>query len=199
MGRNGVGKTTLLKCTMGLLPISGGRISVNNRDFTKKPAESRAKSGIAYVPQGREIFPHLTVKENLKVALNSVKSNRRKIPNRVFDLFPVLTKSLKKLGGDLSGGQQQQLAIARALVINPSVLILDEPSEGLQPSIVEQIGDVILELVSSENLTVLLVEQKISFAMRVAQEFRLMERGRIVSSGLMSDLSEELIQKHLLV
>ena len=194
-----MGKTTLLKCIMGLLPISGGRISVNNRDFTNKPAEFRAQSGIAYVPQGREIFPTLTVKENLLVSLNSVKSNRRKIPDRVFDLFPVLTKSLKKQGGDLSGGQQQQLAIARALAINPTVLILDEPSEGLQPSIVQQIGDVILELVLNERLTVLLVEQKISFAMRVAQEFRLMERGRIVSSGLMSNLSEEIIKKHLLV
>ena len=125
MGRNGVGKTTLLKCIMGLLPISGGRISVNNRDFTNKPAEFRAQSGIAYVPQGREIFPTLTVKENLLVSLNSVKSNRRKIPDRVFDLFPVLTKSLKKQGGDLSGGNNN-IAIARAL-INPTVLILDEP------------------------------------------------------------------------
>lgn len=184
---------------MGLLPISRGRISVNNRDFTNKPAEFRAQSGIAYVPQGRGIFPHLTVEENLVVAINSVKSDRRKIPHRVFDFFPLLTKRLNTQGGNLSGGQQQQLAIARALAINPTVLILDEPSEGLQPSIVQQIGDVILELVSNESLTVLLVEQKISFAMRVAQEFRLMDRGRVVSSGLMPNLSEQLIKKHLLI
>ena len=194
-----MGKTTLLKCIMGLLPITGGKITINNRDFTKKPAEFRAQGGIAYVPQGREIFPLLTVKENLMVGLNSVKSNRKKILNRVFDLFPALSKSLSKQGGDLSGGQQQQLAIARALAIAPKVLILDEPCEGLQPSIVEHIGNIVLELVSNESLTVLLVEQKISFAMRVAQEFRLMDRGRIVSSDLMSNLSEELIKKHLLV
>lgn len=194
-----MGKTTLLKCIMGLLPIAGGKITINNRDFTKKPAEFRAQGGIAYVPQGREIFPLLTVKENLMVGLNSVKSNREKILNRVFDLFPALAKSLSKQGGDLSGGQQQQLAIARALAIAPKVLILDEPCEGLQPSIVEHIGNIVLELVSNESLTVLLVEQKISFAMRVAQEFRLMDRGRIVSSDLMSNLSEELIKKHLLV
>ena len=199
MGRNGVGKTTLLKCIMGLLPVTEGKIKIDEQDFTAKPAEFRARAGISYVPQGREIFPLLTVEENLLVGLNSVKSNRKEVPPRIFELFPVLLKILKKRGGDLSGGQQQQLAIARALVISPKILILDEPSEGLQPSIVKEIADLILELVSSDNLTVLLVEQKISFAKRVANEFRLMEKGRIVSSGSMSNLSEEIIKKHLLV
>ena len=199
MGRNGVGKTTLLKCIMGLLPITGGKIKLNNHDFTAKPAELRARAGIAYVPQGREIFPLLSVEENLLVGLNSVKSNRKEVPDRIFELFPILSEILEKKGGDLSGGQQQQLAIARALVIDPKILILDEPSEGLQPSIVKQIGELILELVSRDNLTVLLVEQKISFARKVANEFRLMEKGRILSSGLMSNLSEDLIKKHLLV
>ena len=199
MGRNGVGKTTLLKCIMGLLPVTEGKIKIDEQDLTAKPAEFRARAGISYVPQGREIFPLLTVEENLLVGLNSVKSNRKEVPHRIFELFPVLLKILKKRGGDLSGGQQQQLAIARALVIRPKILILDEPSEGLQPSIVKEIGDLILELISSDNLTVLLVEQKISFAKRVANEFRLMEKGRIVSSGPMSSLSEEIIKKHLLV
>ena len=199
MGRNGVGKTTLLKCIMGLLPITGGKIKLDNHDFTAKPAELRARAGIAYVPQGREIFPLLSVEENLLVGLNSVKSNRKEVPDRIFELFPILSEILEKKGGDLSGGQQQQLAIARALVIDPKILILDEPSEGLQPSIVKQIGELILELVSRDNLTVLLVEQKISFARKVANEFRLMEKGRILSSGLMSNLSEDLIKKHLLV
>ena len=199
MGRNGVGKTTLLKCIMGLLPIAGGKIKLDNHDFTAKPAELRARAGIAYVPQGREIFPLLSVKENLLVGLNSVKSNRKEVPDRIFELFPILSEILENKGGDLSGGQQQQLAIARALVIDPKILILDEPTEGLQPSIVKQIGELILELVSRDNLTVLLVEQKISFARKVANEFRLMEKGRIVSSGLMSNLSEDLIKKHLLV
>ena len=199
MGRNGVGKTTLLKCIMGLLPITGGKIKLDNHDFTAKPAELRARAGIAYVPQGREIFPLLSVKENLLVGLNSVKSNRKEVPDRIFELFPILSEILENKGGDLSGGQQQQLAIARALVIDPKILILDEPTEGLQPSIVKQIGELILELVSRDNLTVLLVEQKISFARKVANEFRLMEKGRILSSGLMSNLSEDLIKKHLLV
>ena len=199
MGRNGAGKTTLLKCIMGLLPITGGKITLDNHDFSKEPAELRAQAGIAYIPQGREIFPLLSVEENLLIGLKSVKSNRNEVPDRIFELFPVLSEILDKKGGELSGGQQQQLAIARGLMIDPKILILDEPSEGLQPSLVKQIEELILELVSRDNLTVLLVEQKISFAKKVADEFRLMEKGRVVSSGSMSNLSEELVEKYLLV
>jgi urea transport system ATP-binding protein len=167
-----------------------------------RAAHERAARGIGFVPQGRDIFPLLSVEENLRIGL-PVGMHRRgekvpKIPERVFALFPVLKDMLHRRGGDLSGGQQQQLAIARALVLEPSVLILDEPNEGIQPNIVSQIGDVILKLVG-EGLTVILVEQKLGFARRVGHEFRLMEKGRVVASAAMADLSEELIKEHLAV
>ena len=199
MGRNGVGKTTLLKCLMGLLPVSAGQIQVDGVDYTHSSAESRARGGIGYVPQGRDIFPLLTVEENLKIALGSRPDRSRKIPERIFDLFPVLAEMMNRRGGDLSGGQQQQLAIGRALVLDPKVLILDEPNEGIQPNIVQQIGDVILKLNAEENLTVVLVEQKLGFARRVGQEFRLMEKGRVVATGAMAGLTDELVAKHLAV
>ncbi len=199
MGRNGVGKTTLLKCLMGLLPISTGELLIGGEDFKTKSAESRAGNGIGYVPQGRDIFPLLTVEENLRVGLGARKDKSKKIPEKIFELFPVLHDMLQRRGGDLSGGQQQQLAIGRALVIDPKVLILDEPNEGIQPNIVKQIGDVITLLNEEEGMTVVLVEQKLTFARRVGKEFRLMEKGRIVASGAMPELSDELISKHLAV
>lgn len=199
MGRNGVGKTTLLKCLMGLLPIASGKILVGDVDISHLKAEKRAHLGVGYVPQGRDIFPQLTVEENLKIGLASRKDGLKKIPEKIYDLFPVLKQMTDRLGGDLSGGQQQQLAIGRALVIDPSVLILDEPNEGIQPNVVQQIGEVITYLNEKENMTVLLVEQKLNFARKVGKEFRLMEKGRIVASGEMGDLSDELIGKHLAV
>lgn len=198
MGRNGVGKTTLLKCLMGLLPIKSGEILLDGAPLQGRPPHERARHGIAYVPQGRDIFPLLTVEENLRIGL-PVRADRAKaIPERIFELFPVLKDMLQRRGGDLSGGQQQQLAIGRALVIEPKVLILDEPNEGIQPNIVAQIGEVIQRL-NGEGLTVLLVEQKLAFARRVGRDFRLMEKGRVVAAGPMSDLSDALIQQHLAV
>jgi len=205
MGRNGVGKTTLLKCLMGLLPISTGEILLEGQPLHKKTAEQRAPLGIAYVPQGREIFPLLTVEENLRLGLPIRKqrvadaADAREIPQKIFDLFPVLGEMLHRRGGDLSGGQQQQLAIGRALVIEPTVLILDEPNEGIQPNIVKQIGDVILKLNEEEGLTVILVEQKLGFARRVGQSFRLMDKGRVVANESMDKLSDQLIKQFLAV
>ncbi len=199
IGRNGAGKTTLLKCLMGLLPISSGQIILGDQDFTNKSVSDRAQNGIAYVPQGRDIFPMLTVSENLRVGLAARSDSIKKIPRKIFELFPVLDEMLERRGGDLSGGQQQQLAIGRALVSDPNLLILDEPSEGIQPNIVRQIGEVISTLNNRDGVTVLLVEQKLAFAKTVGQEFRLMEKGSFVASGQMSDLSDDLILKHLAV
>ena len=199
IGRNGAGKTTLLKCLMGLLPISSGQIILGDQDFTNKSVSDRAQNGIAYVPQGRDIFPMLTVSENLRVGLAARSDSIKKIPRKIFELFPVLDEMLERRGGDLSGGQQQQLAIGRALVSDPNLLILDEPSEGIQPNIARQIGEVISTLNNRDGVTVLLVEQKLAFAKTVGQEFRLMEKGSFVASGQMSDLSDDLILKHLAV
>lgn len=204
MGRNGVGKTTLLKALMGLLPLSSGEILLqqDNNSAAKlhqQSAEKRAYAGIGYVPQGRDIFPMLTVEENLKIGLPVRKDGAKKIPDKIFQLFPVLADMLQRRGGDLSGGQQQQLAIGRALVLDPKVLILDEPNEGIQPNIVKQIGDVITQLNQEEQLTVILVEQKLGFARRVAKEFRLMEKGRIVHADQMDKLSDILIKQYLAV
>lgn len=199
MGRNGVGKTTLLKCLMGLLPVQSGEILLDGQPLQNKPAEFRAPAGIGYVPQGRDIFPMLTVEENLRIGLPIRKDKAKDIPEKIFELFPVLKEMLHRRGGDLSGGQQQQLAIGRALVIEPKVLILDEPNEGIQPNIVQQIGDVILKLNEEEGLTVILVEQKLGFARRVGKEFRLMEKGRVVASDQMANLSEDLIKQYLAV
>jgi len=212
MGRNGVGKSTLLKCAMGLLPIRSGTLRFDDVELTRLPAHERATLGIGYVPQGREIFPLLTVEENLRVGLG-VESRRarrggigrgrasgnRGIPALVFETFPVLEDMLHRRGGDLSGGQQQQLAIGRALVLEPWLLILDEPTEGIQPNIVAEIGDIILRLNREQGLTVLLVEQKLPFARRVADRFCLMERGRLVAGGAIGELHEELVRRHLTV
>ncbi len=199
MGRNGVGKTTLLKCLMGLLPARAGRLGFNGRDITRDNPEQRARIGIGYVPQGREIFAQLTVEENLRIGLGARSDGVREIPPRIFELFPVLKDMLQRRGGDLSGGQQQQLAIGRALAIKPRLLILDEPTEGIQPNIVREIGDILLRLNREEGLTVLLVEQKLAFARRIAQHFSLLEKGRVVAAGAMRDLNEDLIHRHLAV
>ena len=199
MGRNGVGKTTLLKTIMGSVPALSGEIVFRDTPLMGRPPELRARLGIGYVPQGREIFGQLTVAENLEVGLAGRRDGSRKIPGMVFDLFPVLGEMLERRGGDLSGGQQQQLAIARALVSEPSLLILDEPTEGIQPNVVHQIGDVIIELNRERGLTVLLVEQKLPFAHRVADRFSIMEKGRLVASGAMAELDDKLVATHLSV
>src|SRR5277367_6801018 len=199
MGRNGMGKTTLLKCIMGLQAASSGAVTFEGSDLVRRPAEQRAKLGIGYVPQGREIFSHLTVEENLRVGLGVRSSGPRTIPSRIFDLFPVLKQMLNRRGGDLSGGQQQQLAIGRALVLEPKLLILDEPTEGIQPNIVHEIGDIILRLNREEGLAVLLVEQKLPFARRVASEFCILSNGRRVASGAIDELTDEVVHAHLSV
>ena len=199
MGRNGMGKTTLLKCVMGLIPVLSGQIKFGDADLLSGPAEIRARLGIGYVPQGREIFPQLTVQENLEVGLTARRDDQRDIPDQVFELFPVLKQMLRRRGGDLSGGQQQQLAIGRALVLSPTLLILDEPTEGLQPNIVQEIGDIILELNSEAGVTVMLVEQKLLFARRVASEFLILEKGRCVAGGAIEELSDEHVREHLAV
>jgi len=203
MGRNGMGKTTLLKCIMGLLPITSGKIEYGadaRQDIARAPADRRARIGIAYVPQGREIFSQLTVEENLRIGLGSRRGEKlREIPEHIFGWFPVLKKMLRRRGGDLSGGQQQQLAIGRAMVLDPQLLILDEPAEGIQPNIVHEIGDIIMRLNREARLTVLLVEQKLPFARRVASEFRIIDKGRIVSTGPIADLTDDLVHQHLTV
>jgi urea transport system ATP-binding protein len=199
MGRNGMGKTTLLKCIMGLLPATSGEIMLDGTDLRRVPAESRARLGIGYVPQGREIFPQLTVEENLRVGLGVRKNGARAIPGKIFELFPVLKQMLRRRGGDLSGGQQQQLAIGRALVLEPTLLILDEPTEGIQPNIVHEIGDIILALNRDAGLTVLLVEQKLPFARRVASQFCILEKGRSVAGGSIDALTDDIVRAHLSV
>jgi urea transport system ATP-binding protein len=203
MGRNGMGKTTLLKCIMGLLPSTSGAISFDGADLCELSVEARARIGIGYVLQGREIFPQLTVEENLRVGLAARRTGgqlaRRTIPPQVFELFPVLREMLQRRGGDLSGGQQQQLAIARALVLEPALLILDEPTEGIQPNIVHEIGDILLKLNRDMGLTVLLVEQKLPFARRLATEFCILEKGRRVAGGPIGALTDRVVHEHLSV
>ena len=199
MGRNGVGKTTLLNAIMGILPIQSGSIQMEGQDLTGKPIDLRARVGIGYIPQGREIFSQLTVEENLKIGLTARREKIREIPEKIFYLFPVLKEMLNRRGGDLSGGQQQQLAIGRALALNPKLLILDEPTEGIQPNIVREIGSILMRLNREENLTVLLVEQKLPFARRVSRDFCIMEKGRIVTKGPIEGLSDDIVHQHLSV
>jgi len=199
MGRNGVGKTTLVKAIMGLLPIKDGKIIYEGSDISKMAPDKRASLAIGYVPQGREIFSQLSVKENLEIGLLGNRNKLKKVPDKIYELFPVLKEMLKRKGGDLSGGQQQQLAIARALCIEPKLLILDEPSEGIQPNIVQQIGEVIDYLTKEEHITVILVEQKLPFARKHGDDFFILDRGSVVSSGEMENLNNEIVNKYMSV
>ncbi|MEO6185305.1 MAG: urea ABC transporter ATP-binding subunit UrtE [Steroidobacteraceae bacterium] len=199
MGRNGMGKTTLLRCLMGLTPITSGSITCGGEVLTAASATRRARIGIGYVPQGREIFSQLTVEENLRTGLAARPDGRKDIPEEIYQMFPVLKSMSRRRGGDLSGGQQQQLAIGRALVIDPKVLILDEPTEGIQPNIVREIGDVIVRLNKEKGMTVLLVEQKLPFARRIGTDLRILDKGRLVVSGTIADLTDEVVHDHLTV
>jgi len=199
MGRNGVGKTTLLKTITGLLPARSGRVVLGERDVTRELPFRRARLGLGYAPQGREIFPHLSVHENLLAALDACRNGDRTIPDEIYELFPVLKQMLKRKGGDLSGGQQQQLAIARALVARPTLLLLDEPTEGIQPSIIQEIERAIRRLRERGTVGILLVEQYLDFAQRLADAFAVMEKGEIVKRGPISELTPEVIKRHLAV
>ena len=198
LGRNGVGKTTLLKCLVGLVPVRSGAIVWQGRDIGKMSPDARARAGIAYVPQGREIFPRLTVEENLQMGLAAQKG-RAQIPARIFKMFPVLGDMKKRRGGDLSGGQQQQLAIGRALAMNPKLLILDEPTEGIQPSIIKDIERVIRSLAQSGEMAVLLVEQYFDFAQRLADYYVVMSRGEVIKSGRGADMARDQVRDLLSV
>ena len=201
MGRNGVGKTTLLKTLMGLLPFEAETFAYQGESIVKRAAEERARMGIGYVPQGRQIFPLLTVRDNLRIGLPARADKSKHVPEFIFELFPVLKEMLDRRGGDLSGGQQQQLAIGRALVTDPQLLILDEPTEGIQPNVVSDIGRIIRQLVESPDLglTVLIVEQKLPFARKVGDRFCIMDRGRAVAKGTLPELTDELVAQHLTV
>ena len=199
MGRNGMVKTTLLKCLMGLLPIRSGDILFQQIDLSRQAAYMRARSGIGYVPQGRDIFPKLTVFENLIVGLGIKRVDQDTALEKVFKLFPILKKMLRRRGGDLAGGQQQQLALGRALVLNPKMLILDEPTEGLQPNLVHEIGDLIIRLNQEKKITILLVEQKLAFVKRVVKSFAILNNGIIVAGGKIDTLSDDLVKRHLMV
>jgi len=211
IGRNGVGKTTLLNCLMGLVKTDSGSVIFEGAELIAARPETRAPLGIGYVPQGRMIFPLLTVEENLRVGLPSAgrpatraavgvpRRTRNNVPDLVYELFPVLKSMRTRRGGDLSGGQQQQLAIGRALVLEPTLLVLDEPTEGIQPSIVKEIGDVIERLRRELAMTVLVVEQKLPFVRRVCDRFCLMDKGRVVGTGTMPELTDDLVREYLTV
>jgi len=199
LGRNGVGKTSLLRAITGAHPVSAGTITWNGADITRLPTYERARRGIAWVPQGRDIFPLLTVRENLETGFAVLPRRQRRIPDDVFDLFPVLKTMLRRRGGDLSGGQQQQLAIARALVMKPRLIVLDEPTEGIQPSIIKDIGRVISLLRDRGEMAILLVEQYFDFARDLAQRIVVMDRGDIVLSGRREELDEQDVRRRLSV
>lgn len=199
MGRNGVGKTTLMKTMMGLLKQNSGAVVLGEIDVSRLPANRRARAGLALVPQGRQIFAKLTVEENLRIGLEARTDRRRSIPPEVYDLFPVLKTMSRRMGGDLSGGQQQQLAIARALVGEPKVLLLDEPTEGIQPNIIQQIGQVLRKLVSERDMTIVLVEQYLDFVREFGQYFYIMDRGRVVAEGETAQLTPDIVNQHLSV
>ena len=199
LGRNGVGKTSLLRAIVGAHPITRGTIRWEGADITKLPTYERARRGIAWVPQGRDIFPLLTVRENLETGFAVLPRGQRKVPDEIFDLFPVLKTMLRRRGGDLSGGQQQQLAIGRALVTKPRLLVLDEPTEGIQPSIIKDIGRVIALLRSRGDMAILLVEQYFDFAKELAQTIAVMDRGDIVLSGPQEELDEADVRRRLSV
>jgi urea transport system ATP-binding protein len=199
MGRNGVGKTTTLKSIVGLAKLDAGEISLANQSLAGMKPDQRARLGIGYVPQGRDIFPHLTVWENLKLSLvvHGAKANGQ--VDRVLELFPILKEFLQRKGGVLSGGQQQQLAIARALLTDPKILILDEPTEGIQPNIIDLIGDTLLKIKKEGKISILLVEQYLDFCLSVGDSFYIMDRGAIVAEGPIAHLNDEIVRRHLTV
>ena len=199
MGRNGVGKTTLMRNIVGLEKASKGRVTLDGRNISKQPARKRAQSGLALVPQGRMIFPRLSVRENLEVGLSARTDGRRTIPEEIYELFPVLHEMGERQGGNLSGGQQQQLAIGRALVGEPRVLLLDEPTEGIQPNVIQAIGQVLRRLVSEKEMTVVLVEQYVDFIKEFGDHYYIMNRGRVVANGDTPQLSESIVRQHLSV
>nr|WP_312176415.1 urea ABC transporter ATP-binding subunit UrtE [Moraxella sp. CTOTU46934] len=196
LGRNGVGKTTLLKCLMGVLPIKSGQILLEGKDISKLSPENRVRAGMAYVPQGRDIFSTLTVEENILIGMAKFKGSKaKKVPNHLYEIFPVLDEMSQRRGGDLSGGQQQQLAIARALASEPRVLILDEPTEGIQPSIIKDIGRVIRRLADQGDMAIILVEQFYDFAEELADNYTVMARGQVIAQGMGGDMAEKGIRE----
>ncbi|MBU1174567.1 MAG: urea ABC transporter ATP-binding subunit UrtE [Alphaproteobacteria bacterium] len=199
LGRNGVGKSSMLRAIVGIHSVTSGDIRFDAATLGKLPPYARAKLGIGYVPQGREIFPLLTVRENLETGYACLKRSERRIPAYIFDLFPVLRQMLSRRGGDLSGGQQQQLAIGRALVTGPQLLVLDEPTEGIQPSIIKDIGRALQFLRDEKGMTILLVEQYLDFCRELADNIYVMDRGEILHSGPAADLDRPEIRKHLTV
>ncbi|MCD0420434.1 urea ABC transporter ATP-binding subunit UrtE [Rubrivivax sp. JA1024] len=199
LGRNGTGKTTLLKTLMGLTDRSEGQIRLEGDDLAMLPTFRRARAGIAYVPQGREIIPDFTIRNNILMGAFARTDGKREIPPLVAELFPYLMQNLDRNGGVLSGGQQQQLAIARALAADPKIILLDEPNEGIQPSIVQEIEAIIVRLNRDLGLTVLLVEQNIPFVRRAAQRFAMMEKGRVVEAGAIGDLTDQMVHRHMAV
>ena len=198
-GRNGVEKKTLLKNMMGLLKASAGTIQLGEKDLTTFTANRRARAGLGLVPQGRQIFPKLTVEENLRVGLQARTDGRKSIPEDVYDLFPILKEMARRKGGDLSGGQQQQLSLARALVGDPKVRLLDEQTEGIQPNSIEQMGLVLRDLVETRGMTVVLVEQYLEFVREFGHDFYIMNRGRVVAEGETGKLTDELVSEYLSV
>lgn len=199
LGRNGVGKTTLMRAITGRQPIRSGAMTWEGRDLTRLRPEARAKAGIAFVPQGREIFPLLTVKENLETGFSLLPRRERKVPEEVFGLFPVLQEMLGRRGGDLSGGQQQQLAIGRAMVMRPRLLVLDEPTEGIQPSIIQDIGRAIKFLRDRGDMAIVLVEQYFDFARDLADDFVVMERGQVIRAGVRADMEGDELRNLIMV
>ena len=199
MGRNGVGKTSLMRAVVGQQPLTRGSVKWDGKDISKMAVFERARQGIAFVPQGREIFPLLTVEENLETGYACLPRGERRVPDEVFELFPVLKDMLRRRGGDLSGGQQQQLAIGRALVTRPKLLILDEPTEGIQPSIIQDIGRAISYLRDTGDMAIVLVEQYFEFARDLADRFTVMDRGEVVLAGDKADMNEADVRRHLTV
>jgi len=199
LGRNGMGKTTLLRSIIGLNKVTKGDITFDADDITHIPTYRRARYGIAFIPQGREIIPYLSVLDNLKLGLSASRKKLKKIPEEIFEFFPMLKQHLKRQGGLLSGGQQQQLAIARGLMCNPQIMLLDEPTEGIQPSIVQEIDETLKRINREKGVTLLVVEQKIDFAKQLAQKFFIMEKGSIVAKGNTSGLTDSLVHQYLTV